>query len=80
MMNVTILVCNIRFFLSVFMGEWGRFLQGLMTPEYWKALKKNEALALNGMAIVKPTLLGLGNDLWYLPVTLLYEINTEAFL
>ena len=53
------------------MGEWGKFLQGLMTPEYWKALKKNEALALNGTAIVKPTLLGLGNDLWYLPVTLL---------
>ena len=44
------------------MGE-ASFLKVLMVPECCKALEESEALALNGMAIVKTPLLGLGNDL-----------------
>ena len=41
-----------------------------MAPEYWEALKQSEELALNGTAVVKTPLLGLGNDLRYFPVSL----------
>ena len=50
--------------------EEASFLQALMNPEYWEALEQSEALASNGMAILKTLLLGLGNEMWYLPVTL----------
>ena len=39
------------------------FLQALIAPEYWEALEEIDALALNGMTIVKTPLLGLANDL-----------------
>ena len=71
MMNLTVLVCNIRFFFVSF--SWGgNFLTSLDDSRILGsiALEQSEALALNGMAFIKTPLLGLGNDFWYLPVTL----------
>ena len=71
MKNLTVLVCNIRpFFVSFLWG--GKFLTSLDDSRILGniALEQSEALALNGMAIMQTPLLGFGNDLWYLPVTL----------
>ena len=64
-MNLTVLVCNIRFYFVCFLSCYGEasFLLALMAPEYWEAFKQSEALALNETAVVKTPLLGLGNDL-----------------
>ena len=63
MMNLTVLVCNIRFLFVSF--SWGgNFLTSLDDSRILGsiALEQSEALALNGMAFIKTPLLGLGND------------------
>ena len=54
---------NLTVFLPPFFMEEASFLQALTNPEYWEALEQSEALALNGMAILKRLLLGLGNGM-----------------
>ena len=64
MMNLTVLVCNIRsFFVSFLWG--GKFLTSLGDSRILGniALEQSEALTLNGMAIMQTPLLGFGNDL-----------------
>ena len=64
MMNLTVLVCNIRsFFVSFLWG--GKFLTSVNDSRILGniALEQSEALALNRMAIMQTSLLGFGNDL-----------------
>ena len=64
MMNLTVLVCNIRsFFVSFLWG--GKFLRSLDDSRILAniALEQSETLALNGMAIMQTPLLGFESDL-----------------
>ena len=40
-----------------------KFVQALADPEYWQALEKSKALALNGAGYCETPLLALWNDL-----------------